>query len=54
MERIEQFEREHEETAVPWRDKKLNVLIPRLELVLVSHKQVIHFQNHLLKFVVNR
>lgn len=28
MERIEQFEREHEETAVPWRDKKLNVLIP--------------------------
>jgi HAD superfamily hydrolase (TIGR01509 family) len=28
MERIEQFEREHEETAIPWRDKKLNVLIP--------------------------
>ena len=28
MERIEQFEREHEEIAIPWRDKKLNVLIP--------------------------
>lgn len=28
MERIEQFEKEHEETAIPWRDKKLNVLIP--------------------------
>jgi HAD superfamily hydrolase (TIGR01509 family) len=28
MERIEQFEREHQETPIPWRDKKLNVLIP--------------------------
>ena len=28
MERIEQFEKEHQETAIPWRDKKLNVLIP--------------------------
>jgi HAD superfamily hydrolase (TIGR01509 family) len=28
MERIEQFEREHQEIAIPWRDKKLNVLIP--------------------------
>jgi len=28
MERIEQFEREHQETIIPWRDKKLNVLIP--------------------------
>jgi HAD superfamily hydrolase (TIGR01509 family) len=28
MERIEQFEREHKEVVIPWRDKKLNVLIP--------------------------
>lgn len=28
IEKIEQFEREHQETVVPWRDKKLNVLIP--------------------------
>ena len=28
MERIEQFERENQETIIPWRDKKLNVLIP--------------------------
>ncbi len=28
MERIEEFEREHKEVVIPWRDKKLNVLIP--------------------------
>jgi HAD superfamily hydrolase (TIGR01509 family) len=28
MDRIEQFERDHQDTTVPWRDKKLNVLIP--------------------------
>jgi HAD superfamily hydrolase (TIGR01509 family) len=28
MERIEEFEKEHKEVVIPWRDKKLNVLIP--------------------------
>ena len=28
MEKIEEFENSHREAAVPWRDKKLNVLIP--------------------------
>ena len=28
MERVEEFENEHTATNIPWRDKKLNVLIP--------------------------
>ena len=28
MEKIEEFENSHREAAIPWRDKKLNVLIP--------------------------
>jgi len=28
MQRVEEFENEHQKTNIPWRDKKLNVLIP--------------------------